>query len=83
MCTKARLVQGGTTSEWYGMPMDGSNSIPNPNTLLRSGEPATLEVTIDPAAHGDAGLGPIERSVLLQTERGQRIEVNLTADVVH
>ncbi len=81
MCTLARLVQGATASEWYSMPMKDS-SLTNTSTRLRSGEPAYVEVTIDPAAHGDAGLGPMQRSVLLQTESGQRIQLDLTAEVV-
>ncbi len=81
MCTLARLVQGGTVSEWYSMPMQ-NGSVPSPKVRLRSGEPAYLEVTINPAAHGNAGLGLLQRSVLLETEGGQRIQFDLTGDVV-
>lgn len=81
MCTVARLVQGAAVSSWFGMPMQDSHN-PAANVRLRSGEPAYLEVVINPAAHGEAGLGPIGRGVLLETESGQRLLFDLRALVV-
>jgi hypothetical protein len=49
---------------------------------LQSSRPATLEVTIDPAAHGEAGLGSIERGVSVATAGGQTLEFVLRAQVV-
>lgn len=63
------------------MPMP-NHPVPPLNMELRADEPATLEVMIDPAAHGPAGLGPIKRRVLLTTANGQTIPFDLTAMVV-
>jgi hypothetical protein len=49
---------------------------------LRGSQPATLEVTIDPAAHGEAGLGSLERGVRVVTAGGQALEFILRAQVV-
>jgi hypothetical protein len=38
-------------------------------------------VTIDPAAHGPGGGGPIERGVALKTSTGQTIQFSLRATV--
>ncbi|MHB1415308.1 MAG: hypothetical protein ACYC1C_08650 [Chloroflexota bacterium] len=63
------------------MPMDNTPQ-PPADFDLQPGQPAHLEVTIDPAAHGENGLGPIERMVRLTTTEGQTIEFTLTANVV-
>ncbi len=80
MCTSARLVQAGRESAWFGMPMQGTP--PPANVRLRPGEPAYLEVRIDPAAHGEAGLGRIQREVLLRTASHQDLRFELTATVL-
>lgn len=80
MCTSARLVQAGRESAWFGMPMD--TRPPPANVRLLAAEPAYLEVRIDPAAHGDAGLGRIQRQVLLHTAGGQDLRFELTATVL-
>ncbi len=81
MCTKARLVQGKTISPWFGMPMS-SAPVPPANVRLAVGTPAYLEVTIDPAAHGEGGLGDIKRGVSLKTAAGQELAFELAARVV-
>lgn len=78
MCTRARLVQGDKTSEWFGMP---HNSKPVVDVQLAPNEPALLEVTVDPAAHGEAGLGAIRRGVVVKTAGGQELRFRLTAQV--
>jgi hypothetical protein len=78
MCTRARLVQGGFVSDWFGAP---SPTKPPVSVQLTAGEPAYLEMTVDPAAHGDAGLGPITRVVLIQTASGQNLQFVTTAQV--
>lgn len=78
MCTLARLVQAGSSSDWYGMP----HGQPQPIRFrLTEGEPAYLVVTVDPAAHGEAGLGPIKRGINLGTSAGQTVDFLLTATV--
>lgn len=80
MCTQARLVQGGRESEWFGMPMAGAPA-PQANVRLASDQPAYLEVTFDPAAHGEAGLGSVRRGVMLATNTGQQLTFNFSAQV--
>lgn len=80
MCTSARLVQAGKETAWFGMPMQ--TTPPPANVRLRPEEPAYLEVRIDPAAHGDAGLGRMQREVLLQTASHQDLRFELTATVL-
>lgn len=82
MCTSARLVQGDKVSDWFGMPMAGV-PVPDANFSLQPDKPAYLEVKIDPAAHGEAGLGPITRGVNLQTAGGQTFTFQLSARVTH
>lgn len=81
MCTLARLVQANQVSEWYGM-QHSPNLQSNLDMRLTPGEPAYLEVTVDPAAHGEAGLGPIRRSVLLRTQSEQILQLDVVAEVV-
>jgi hypothetical protein len=79
MCTRARLVQAGSASEWFGMT-HGEGT--RPDILLQEGEPAILEIAVDPAAHGEAGLGPIQRMIWLGTSAGQQLQFDVTARVV-
>jgi hypothetical protein len=81
MCTSARLVQADNVSDWYGMSHQ-SSPVPRANIRLMPDSPAYLEVTIDPAAHGEAGLGRVVRAVLLETASGQRLQFVLSAEVV-
>jgi hypothetical protein len=57
-------------------------ALTGPNFQLNSNQPAYLEVSIDPAAHGDKGLGPIKRGVNLQTKSGQVLTFNLDGQVI-
>lgn len=42
---------------------------------------ATLEVTVDPAAHGPDALGPLSRGVTLRTSAGRELQFTLKAEV--
>jgi hypothetical protein len=53
-----------------------------PNIKLVSGQPAYLEVRIDPAAHGEAGVGLWTRGIAITTAGGQRLEFVVTANVI-
>lgn len=81
MCTRARLVQGGQVSPWFGMDMPGA-PVPPANLRLAPDQPAYLEISVDPAAHGDAGLGPLRRQAMVMTASGQALEFELTGQVV-
>lgn len=77
MCTTVALVKNGKTSDAYGMP--GHTPIPTINVPLKPGEEALVEVVFDPAAHGPAGVGPIERVVTLENNAGRPLELEFAA----
>ncbi len=79
MCTEASLLLGGDRLGPFGMP--GHGIVPRVNRSIAPGEEAAIEVVFDPAAHGPAGIGNIERAVLVETASGvleARISANVT-----
>ena len=79
MCTTATLTAGGQTFGPFGMP--GHGFIPAINARIDAGETASVEVVFDPAAHGPAGVGKIERIVRLEQEDGDPLELHVSAFV--
>jgi len=77
MCTTAALVKNGKAGETFGMP--GHAPIPTINVPINPGEQAFVEVIFDPAAHGPAGVGPIERVVTLENNGGPPLELEFAA----
>jgi hypothetical protein len=72
MCTSASFLKEGKKYGPYGMP-----GMSNPGELTTSlnqtispDEEASVEVVFDPNAHGPAGVGPIDRTVYLETPNG-------------
>lgn len=79
MCTTAALDFAGKRSGPFGMP--GHGFLPRIGRVIAPGEAATVEVAFDPAAHGPAGVGRIEREAVLETDQGPfrlRIAVTVT-----
>ena len=77
MCTTAALVKNGKAGEAFGMP--GHTPIPTINVPINPREEAFVEVIFDPAAHGPAGVGPIERVVTLENNAGRPLELEFAA----
>jgi len=77
MCTTAALVKNGKVSDAYGMP--GHTPIPSIDVPLEAKDQAFIEVVFDPAAHGPAGVGPIERVVTVENSAGQPLELEFAA----
>ncbi len=77
MCTTVALVKDGKTSDAYGMP--GHTPIPTIDVPVKSRDEVLVEVVFDPAAHGPAGVGPIERVVTLENSAGQPLELEFAA----
>lgn len=77
MCTTAALIMAGKQFGPYGMP--GHGFIPEINEAMAPGEEATVEVVFDPAAHGPAGVGRIQRTVTIENNAGQTLELGFTA----
>ncbi len=77
MCTTAALIIGGKQFGPYGMP--GHGFIPKINESINPNEEANVEVVFDPAAHGPAGVGRIQRSITIENNAGQALELGFTA----
>jgi len=79
MCTTAALVKGAKRSAPFGMP--GHGVIPTINEPMKPGEDALIEVVFDPAAHGPAGIGPVNRVVTIENSGGPALQLLLAANV--
>ena len=80
MCTTAALVKSsGRKFAPVGMP--GHTPIPALNETLQPNEEAMVEVVFDPAAHGPAGIGPVDRVVTIENSAGQPLELAFRANV--
>lgn len=70
MCTEAFLVgQDDSRRGPFGMPGHGGFG-PDINDVVSTGEKRNVEVIFDPAAHGPAGVGRIERAVFVEDGNG-------------
>lgn len=79
MCTTSVLQQGNKKFGPYGMP--GHSFIPKMNAQVAPGEQVFVEVTFDPSAHGPAGVGAIQRAVILENNAGENVELQISANV--
>jgi len=79
MCTEAALRIG--TERFGPWGMSGHGFISGVNETLAPGQEAALLVTFDPAAHGPAGVGPIQRTVTVENSAGDPMIVGFTANV--
>jgi len=78
MCTEAKLLKNGNVIGPFSMLGMGYN--PAVNEILAPNEEAQIQVVFDPAAHGPAGLGHIERAVVIENS-GKTLELSFKADV--
>lgn len=80
MCTDAYLVRSdGNKIGPFGM--EGMGFMPKINELIKAGESREVEVVYDPNAHGPAGVGMINRLVLLKDSSGGEIQLEIKANV--
>ena len=79
MCTTATLTNGGRQFGPYGMP--GHGAIPKINETVNPNGEAAVEVVFDPAAHGPAGVGRIQRSITIENNAGRPVELLFAAVV--
>lgn len=79
MCTKAYIVNGDSEKGPFAMP--GMGYVPPANELLKPGESRNIKVVYDPAAHGPAGVGPVDRFVYLVDSNGGNIKLEIKANV--
>jgi hypothetical protein len=79
MCTVATLVTSSAQRGPFGMP--GHGVIPTIRESLAPRERAQVEVVFDPAAHGPAGVGLIERTVTVRNDAGEPLQLAFRATV--
>ena len=48
----------------------------------RSGGSATIEVEVDPAAHGPQGTGPAKKVVYIETDDSQKVQLMMDINVI-
>ncbi|MDO8487912.1 MAG: DUF1573 domain-containing protein [bacterium] len=78
MCTKAGLEVNGQKWGPFGMP--GHNgAIPSIAAEIPSGQTGTIEAIFDPAAHGPAGIGQIDRTITLEQNGQPPLELTIRA----
>ena len=61
--------------------MPGHGFIPGINEAVQPGEEAEVEVVFDPAAHGTAGVGKIERLVYVENNGSRTMQFLIKASV--
>ena len=79
MCTTASLTTRSGQFGPFGMP--GHSAIPRIDQTVDSNEEVTVEIVFDPAAHGPAGVGRIQRTVTIENNVGQPVELQFAAIV--
>lgn len=84
MCTNAKIKIDGVESPSFGMVGMGPSN-PFWKGKIPAGKSADLEIIFDPNAHGPDAIGPITRSVTLETNDPARPKFNLmfTGNVTH
>lgn len=77
MCTTAALALPSGRKGPFGMPGHGGTTALS--AQLAPGQTALLEVVFDPAAHGPAGLGRVERTVTVESKEAAPLELRFAA----
>ncbi|MCR4328269.1 MAG: DUF1573 domain-containing protein [Patescibacteria group bacterium] len=80
MCTTAQIRASGGDAGPFGMR--GHGFLPRINIPIEPGEEAVVEAVFDPAAHGPAGLGSVNRGVYVATDSGKPLELTFSAEVI-
>lgn len=79
MCTTASLQTATGGFGPFGMP--GHGFIPGISATIAPGETAQVEVVFDPAAHGPAGVGRIDRLISLESRDTTTLQLAISANV--
>ena len=78
MCTEATLItQSARRKGPFGMP--GHGPAVDIEERLAPGQVAQVEVVFDPAAHGPAGVGKIDRVVTIRNDAARPLELRFNA----
>lgn len=79
MCTSAYTINNGAEKGPFKMP--GMGYVPPANETIKAGGTMDVKVVYDPAAHGPAGVGVIDRFVYLTDSSGGKIQLEIKANV--
>jgi len=79
MCTAAYFFQNGKKLGPFGMA--GHGFVPPLKKSLAPGEEVIISAVFDPAAHGPAGVGPIEREIYLEGKSSPLLTLGIGAKV--
>ena len=80
MCTEVMLISGQSKKGPFGMPGHGG-LVSFANQEIGAGKEATVEVEVDPAAHGPQGTGPAKKAVYIETVDSQKIQLMMDINV--
>ena len=80
MCTTAQVTVEGKTYGPFGMPGHGGGSS-KANVIVSPGEKITVKATFDPAAHGPAGIGAVERAIFVDTGAAEPLVLTFKVNV--
>lgn len=81
MCAEVMLIAGKNKKGPFGMPGHGGLAT-FANQEISAGEIASLEVEVDPAAHGPQGTGPAKKIVYIETDDSQKLQLMLDINVM-
>ncbi len=80
MCTEVTFIKADVRKGPFGML--GHGSLPKISQTLAPNEEAQIEVVFDPAAHGPAGLGKINRAISLENNgKVGKLDISIEANV--
>lgn len=79
MCTNAYIENANGEKGPFGMP--GMGYVPPADEIIKAGESRDIKVVYDPAAHGPAGVGAIDRFIYLVDADGGKIQLEIRANV--
>lgn len=79
MCTTAYIVNGTSKEGPFGMPGMGGTTAANHIIPARGTQ--AIDVVFDPAAHGPAGVGDIDRVIDVTQENGGTLQLEVKAVV--
>lgn len=81
MCTSVKAtISNGVVLGPFSMPGHGGYA-PYISEIFPANSEAEIEVTFDPAAHGPAGVGKIERSIIIENNSGTKYQLGISANV--
>jgi len=79
MCTSAYIESANGGKGPFGMPSMGF--VPPANEVIKMGEARDIKVVFDPAAHGPAGIGEVQREIYINTGADEQMVLGFKVNV--